>query len=815
MNTGGPDSPPPPSATLAPAQFGPRLRTRFIADRRRQAWLVLALCAAVAAASAWMYVGVEQSLRALRAQGLPALLEAKTKSLEVFIAERRADGERWARDSQIAGSTASLARHAHGRDIATHCRSAEAAEWRAQFATLIRDENVAAVNAVDRDGRIIGSSLPEICGLQAQPRIMAPQLKQVLAGRTQFIRPFAADSGLVAALPFLGTRPLAWVETPIRDDSGNVVAALGIATYVDRDFESILTAARPGETGEAYAFDETGTLLSEIRDVRGLHRSGMLPDGTQRTAFTLKVRDPGHELDGTMELPPAPPAIGRSRSRCRPRSLPRPRRRAGAPLQGVLLDPYRNYRGAEVIGAWRWLPDERMGIVAEIGLDEAYAPLRYVRATLAAILTLLVAHRGMGRMVHARARALAARPAAGRRIGAYRLEGELAEGGMATIHLAHHALLKRPTAIKILKRHLATDELAARFEREVRLVSELSHPNTIEIYDYGQTPDGLLYYAMEFVDGIALDALVAEDGALPLGRMRHIVLQICDVAGRSPRQGHGPSRHQAAERDDLRARRRLRLREGPRLRHREAHRGRVGRVSRRQSRADAPGAAARHAGLHGAGARRLSVGGGPAGRRVRRRCARLLPRVGARAVRRRERGRHPARRALRTRAAASRRRARRSRGARRARRALPLEERPWIVRPRSARSRRFSNRSNCPRGRRRTRVDGGSAGARATPTGRSLRRDVGIELALEPRDLVLEQELAPLHPAHRKFVGRRIALHARDGDVEVAMLELELDEALLKRHAVGVADAAAEIVVAVHQSVPTAAASSTSARRRW
>ena len=93
---------------------------------------------------------------------------------------------------------------------------------------------------------------------------MAPQLAQVFAGRTQFIRPYAADSRLVAAQPFLGTRPLAWVETPVRDATGNVVAALGFATYVDRDFESILSAARPGETGEAYAFDETGTLLSEI-----------------------------------------------------------------------------------------------------------------------------------------------------------------------------------------------------------------------------------------------------------------------------------------------------------------------------------------------------------------------------------------------------------------------------------------------------------------------------------------------------------------------------------------------------------------------
>src|SRR5204862_1432700 len=107
-------------------------------NRRRQAWLVLALSAAVAAASAWMYIGVEKSLRALRGQGLPALLEAKTKSLEVFIAERRADGERWARDAHIAGSTVGLARLARVRNIAAHCGSPEAAEWRAQFAPLMR-----------------------------------------------------------------------------------------------------------------------------------------------------------------------------------------------------------------------------------------------------------------------------------------------------------------------------------------------------------------------------------------------------------------------------------------------------------------------------------------------------------------------------------------------------------------------------------------------------------------------------------------------------------------------------------------------------
>ena len=193
-----------------------------------------------------------------------------------------------------------------------------------------------------------------------------------------------------------------------------------------------------------------------------------------------------------------------------------PLRKGESPARGVLLDPYRNYPGAEVIGAWRWLPDERMGVVAEIGLDEAYAPLRYVRVSLAAILALLVLTAGWAAWSTLRSPDSRPKPTAGRRIGAYRLDRELAEGGMATVHLARHALLKRPTAIKILKHHMATDEVAARFEREVRLVSELRHPNTIEIYDYGHTRDGLLYYAMEYVDGLTLDALVARERTLPL-----------------------------------------------------------------------------------------------------------------------------------------------------------------------------------------------------------------------------------------------------------------------------------------------------------
>ncbi len=399
-------------------------------------------------------------------------------------------------------------------------------EWRTLVAPIERDEGVVAANAVDRSGRIIASTLDVSCGLPVEPRREAPQLSRVFEGHTQFIRPFAADPRLVAAQPFLGARPLAWIETPVRDDKGAIVAALGFASYVDTDFENILAAARPGDTGEAYAFDENGILLSEVRSTQGLRSAGLLPaEGARSPVFRMKVKDPGTELlSGGVpqsridEWPLTKPVAA---------ALDAANGSEKANLQGVLLDPYRNYRGAEVIGAWRWLRKERIGIVAEIGIDEAYAPLRYVRFAFAGTMILLVVTTAWAIWSTVTLWRLSRNAGAGRRIGAYRLERKLGEGGMANVYLAHHALLKRPTAVKILKRHLATDELLARFEREVQLASSLEHPNTIEIYDFGHTSDGLFYYAMEFLDGLTLDQLVALDAVPPIARTCHIIRQVC------------------------------------------------------------------------------------------------------------------------------------------------------------------------------------------------------------------------------------------------------------------------------------------------
>jgi eukaryotic-like serine/threonine-protein kinase len=112
----------------------------------------------------------------------------------------------------------------------------------------------------------------------------------------------------------------------------------------------------------------------------------------------------------------------------------------------------------------------------------------------------------------------------------YHVIKRLGEGGMGQVYLAEHVKMGRRSAIKVMSPAMVYDpDAIARFNREAANASRITHPNVCAIYDFGETPDGLIYLAMEFIDGEPLTALLERETALPVERASRIFLQTADA----------------------------------------------------------------------------------------------------------------------------------------------------------------------------------------------------------------------------------------------------------------------------------------------
>ncbi len=357
------------------------------------------------------------------------------------------------------------------------------------------------------DGRVVMNHGAGVeVGVEAPPEVRRVY-EAAVNGEARASLPFHVPEG----------EPRMVVGAPVMEGE-ELVAVILLGLSTDK-FSATLLAARAGESGETYAVNRDGKLISDSRFLDGLREVRLIGPNDETAVLGVDVRDPGGDLEDGY-------TTGVLRSE---QPLTRSAERALEGETGVDVDGYRDYRGTTVVGAWMRAERHGFAIITEVDAVEAYRPLVVLRRMFGGLLLLVLlaatATFAVGLLLERQRRraGLAEKKAA--RLGQYQLEEKLGEGGMGAVYRAHHALLRRPTAVKLLHPTHNSAANLERFEREVRRTAELSHPNTISIYDYGHTADGVFYYAMEYLEGVDLDVLVERFGPMPSSRVIHLITQ--------------------------------------------------------------------------------------------------------------------------------------------------------------------------------------------------------------------------------------------------------------------------------------------------
>ena len=472
---------------------------------------------------------LDQLEKDLRRDELTEIVDGKVLALRIWLEQHTQKAESWARSTTLRSLVVKLAEESstlRQEDVIISASEKDVASIRGElFDELASLSNLETEFSIwNRKHELIATSFEAGDIDRSATPWGSSVLASVFQGSSRVFC-FGKERSIRKLDGSFNDVPRVAIVSPILHPDGDVIAALQLHDIGDSEGRFLMTS-QFGKTGCTYLFRQDGSVVAGGRLDQSLRWYDENSHSFRDTPIEpIYLRDPGGNL--TSGFRPDEPMESRP--------LTRMARLCVSRNDGSDMEGYRNYQGVMVVGAWRWLDDLNLGIAAELESAEATPGMRAAKTQsrfgIALIAFCLAATVFSFYSINRIRQSIGEND----RLGQYILERQIGEGGMGTVFKGRHGLLKRPTAIKLLKPDLLDEASIARFEREAQLVSRLEHFNTIRVFDYGVTPERIFYLVMEYIDGFSFTELVDFEGEISPQRTVYLLRQIC----MSLREAHG------------------------------------------------------------------------------------------------------------------------------------------------------------------------------------------------------------------------------------------------------------------------------------
>jgi PAS domain S-box-containing protein len=339
---------------------------------------------ALLAAIGWFgHAAVEREMKANLSMQLQTLLSAQVASIENWMKDKTRDAEVLASQPEIIAKIISLINIAQKEDVsASVLKQSEELQWlREHLGKACMKYGFVGFVILDSTGYQVGTLLDNALGKRKLIE-RSDFFYRSLQGDTVVSHPFPGEVDLPDSQGhWQPNRPTMFTSSPIRNAAGQVLGVLAFRFRPEMEFTHMLEVTRFGSTGESYAFNDEGFLLTESRFIGQLKKEGLLAESDASSILKIQLRDPektsisqhpAHKQgkhDTSLTLMAASAVKGES---------------------GVNLEAYNDYRGTPVVGAWTWLPDHYLGVATEMDAKEAFGPLYTISQGFLAVFGLLI-----------------------------------------------------------------------------------------------------------------------------------------------------------------------------------------------------------------------------------------------------------------------------------------------------------------------------------------------------------------------------------------------------------------------------------------